>query len=120
MPPPPETTNDPALRLIANGREVAPVSITLGKQTFVVPAGTAVVRLRSRGARPCETAPWIPDDRLLGVQLRGLTLRRGDDVIPIPLDHPGLGVGWWQTERHGSAALRRWTDGDAVVPVPEP
>jgi hypothetical protein len=38
--------------------------------------------------------------------------------MPIPLDHPKLGSGWWQAEWHDAAALRRWTDGDAVVPMP--
>ena len=37
---------------------------------------------------------------------------------PIPLDHPGFGTGWWQAEWHDKAILRRWTDGDAAVPLP--
>jgi collagen type I/II/III/V/XI/XXIV/XXVII alpha len=120
VPPLPETTDDPALCLIVDGRRVAPVSVMFGKHVFVVPACATTVRLRSRGAMPSETAPWVSDDRRLGVLLRALTVRSGADVVAIPLDHPCFGEGWWQTERHGSAALRRWTDGDALVPMPEP
>ena len=33
------------------------------------------------------------------------------------LDDPGLAEGWWDVERHGGA-LRRWTNGDAVLKLP--
>jgi len=36
----------------------------------------------------------------------------------VPIDHPGLTQGWWAVEREGSV-LRRWTSGDAVVPLPK-
>ncbi|MFL5257167.1 MAG: hypothetical protein ACJ8AI_30630, partial [Rhodopila sp.] len=36
----------------------------------------------------------------------------------VPLDHPGLSQGWWGVERDGSS-MRRWTDGGAVLPLPE-
>src|SRR5690242_2597794 len=41
-----------------------------------------------------------------------------DDVRDIPVDHPTLFQGWWAVES-GDATLRRWTDGDAVLPLPE-
>jgi Hint domain len=118
-PPMPETTGDPALCLIVDGRPIAPIGVIQGKHVFAVPAGAARARLRSRAAIPSDTAPWVADDRRLGVLLRGLTVRSGAGVMPIPLDHPGLRAGWWQPEWHGSAILRRWTDGDALLPVSE-
>jgi hypothetical protein len=33
------------------------------------------------------------------------------------MDHPGLQKGWWSVERDGSA-IRRWTDGEAVLSLP--
>jgi len=41
----------------------------------------------------------------------------GTDVRDIPVDHPALSQGWWAVE--GSPqGLRRWTNGDAVLPLP--
>jgi hypothetical protein len=34
----------------------------------------------------------------------------------MPVDHPSLAEGWWQVERV-DGLLRRWTDGDAVLPL---
>jgi hypothetical protein len=116
--PAPRTTDDAALHLIVNGLRIAPISVARGKHTFIVPAGVRTVLLRSRTAIPSDMAPWLTDDRRLGVLLRGLTLRSGADALPIPLDHPDFGTGWWQVEWHDPVTLRRWTDGDAVVPMP--
>jgi fibronectin-binding autotransporter adhesin len=113
------TTDDPALCLIVDGRQIAPVCVDQGKHVFMVPAGSAEVRLRSRAATPSDATPWVSDDRRLGVLLRGLTVRSGTDAMPIPLDDPGFGPGWWQAEWHSPTILRRWTDGDAVVSIPE-
>ncbi|WP_158927342.1 Hint domain-containing protein [Acidisphaera sp. S103] len=114
----PETTEDPDLRLLVDGRQVAPVSVSTGRHVFIVPRIGAAVRLASRTAVPSETCPWIADDRSLGILLRGLRMRTGAMVVPIPLDHPDLREGWWQPEWHGPTALRRWTNGDAAVPMP--
>ncbi len=46
-----------------------------------------------------------------------VVVRGGDEVCDIPLDHPSLVSGWWAAERDG-IALRRWTDGNAVLPLP--
>jgi hypothetical protein len=119
VPAVPATTDDPALCLVVDGRQIAPVCVDQGNHVFMVPAGAAEVRLRSRAAVPSDAAPWVSDDRRLGVLLRGLTLRSGAGAMPIPLDDPGFGPGWWQAEWHGPAILRRWTDGDAIVPMPE-
>ena len=34
------------------------------------------------------------------------------------MDHPALTKGWWDIERDGQM-MNRWTDGDAVVPLPK-
>jgi hypothetical protein len=46
-----------------------------------------------------------------------IVLRGADEVYDMPLDHPGLSVGWWAIEREG-VAMCRWTDGEAVLPLP--
>jgi hypothetical protein len=112
------TTDDPGLHLIVDGRWIAPIDVAEGKYVFLVPSGTAEVRLRSRTAIPSDATPWVADDRRLGVLLRGLTVRSGAERMPVPLDRPDFGSGWWQPEWHDAVTLRRWTDGDAVVPVP--
>ena len=37
-------------------------------------------------------------------------------VTDVALDHPGLTDGWWALETD-AAGTRRWTSGDAVLPV---
>src|ERR1019366_4512764 len=118
-PPGPETTADPALRLLVGARAVAPVSVVQGRHMFLVPRADTALRLVSRSAVLTDTAPWVCDNRRLGVMLGGLTVRSGALVLPIPLDHPAFGAGWWQPEWHGPMALRRWTNGDALVPMPD-
>ena len=138
---PVETTGDPGLHLVMGDRAIEPVSIGGGCYTFVLPGVVGVlpeidgvppevdgvppeidgsravpVRLVSRGIRQGELSPWIDDQRRLGVAVARLTIRRGTEVSPIPLDHPRLSRGWWDVETDG-AALWRWTDGDAVVPL---
>ena len=118
LPPEPETTDDPALYLFVAGRRVAPMSVVQGSAIFLLPQSDAEVRLVSRSAVPGETRPWVADGRRLGVMLAGLTLRSGERVSQIPLDHPAFGEGWWAAEWHGPTVLRRWTDGNAVIPIP--
>jgi len=47
-----------------------------------------------------------------------LALRHGPLVEPVPLDHPLMSRGWWNVERD-HAALWRWTNGDASIPLPD-
>jgi Hint domain len=117
--PMPETTDDPALHLMVDGRRCAPVSAAHGCYTFLVEGHASAVRLVSRHAERPDTAPWIADSRRLGVQLRAMTIRRGGDIVPVPLDHPLLAEGWWAPEWHAPTTLRRWTKGDAAVPMME-
>ena len=39
-------------------------------------------------------------------------------ILEIPLDHPELVQGWWALERN-NGTMRRWTNGQAMLPLPE-
>ena len=46
-----------------------------------------------------------------------IVLRGADEVREMPVDHPDLAGGWWAVERDGQV-ISRWTDGEAVLPLP--
>jgi hypothetical protein len=115
--PEPETTADPELRVVGNGQLVAPTSAENGLFVFVLPKGTTEVRLISRAGSLTDTRPWLNDHRCLGVYVERIVLRGASEMRLVPLDHPNLSQGWWAVERYG-AVQRRWTDGDAVLPLP--
>jgi hypothetical protein len=112
----PAACDDPGLSVLADGRRLTPIRAKDGHYAFVVPAGTGDLRLLSRSGRPADTSPWAEDQRRLGVYVERLSLRDGRDCEDIPLDHAAFGQGWWPVEREGRA-LRRWTDGDARLPL---
>jgi hypothetical protein len=112
-----QTTDDPDLRLLAGGRLIKPVITDALRYVFMLPRGVSEVRLVSHAAAPSDACPWLEDRRRLGVQVARLVVRGGDELCDIPLDHPSLVSGWWAAERDG-IALRRWTDGNAVLPLP--
>ncbi len=122
FPPAAATTDDPGLHVVlgtsaggsVTGRAIRPVRAAAGRYTFVLPRPDAPARLASRAVRPCERQPWLEDRRRLGVMVSRLTLWRGAEPAPIPLDHPSLSDGWWSVERD-RAALWHWTDGNAVL-----
>ena len=113
----PQTSSDPKLRLLAGGRLIKPVTTDPHRYIFMLPRGVSEVHLVSHAAAPCDTRPWLEDRRRLGVLVARLVVRGGDERCDIPLDHPSLVSGWWAAERDGTA-LRRWTDGNAVLPLP--
>jgi antigen 43 len=115
--PVPATTTDPELRLVIKERQVKPIYCDDKLFIFPVPQGAQTIRLVSRSGSPTETRPWIEDRRQLGVRVKQLVLRSADELREIPLDHPALAEGWWAVERDGTA-LRRWTIGEAVLPLP--
>jgi hypothetical protein len=113
-----ETSQDPAPKLIVDGRAFRPVSVDGDRYCFMLPSNPAEVRLASRAARPCDTRPWVEDERMLGVSVSRVRVHQGRDVVDVALDGPALGQGWWQIEQdaHG---MWRWTDGEAVLRLPE-
>ena len=111
------TTADADIFLEANGRRLRPVASADGRYSFMLPAGTKALTLRSRATAPAALNPLSGDWRPLGVAVRGITLRAGDDHIVIPADHPGLTNGWHTVERNAED-LWRWTAGAATLPLP--
>jgi Hint domain len=114
---PAATTNDPALHLVAAGRRIKPIYADAGLFIFPLPRNAGAVRLVSRASAPTDARPWLDDRRRLGVRLARIVLRDATEVREIPVDHPDLKQGWWAVERDGTA-MGRWTDGDAVLPLP--
>ena len=112
-----ETTAEPELRLLAQGRRLKPLYCDSARAIFSLAPGVSEVRLLSRAQSPTEARPWLEDHRKLGVQIERIVLKTADETREVPVDHPGLVTGWWAIERDGMA-LRRWTDGDAVLPLP--
>ncbi|HUB12280.1 MAG TPA: Hint domain-containing protein [Acetobacteraceae bacterium] len=117
-PPSPATTRDPQLHIVADGRRLRPLSCANGEYVFVLPPGTVAVRLESRADTPSAVRPWLEDRRRLGVYVARIVLRNALDFEEVPLDHPSLSTGWWAVEPAGGEALRRWTNGSAVLPLP--
>jgi hypothetical protein len=111
-----QTTDDPDLRVLVDGRVLRPVSVHAGVHIFAIPARSGAVRLLSRAGAPHAVQPWNSDRRALGVAVRGITVRQCGAVMVLPPDHPGLSDGWWTAERD-AATLWRWTKGDALLPL---
>jgi hypothetical protein len=112
-----DTTRDPELRIVANGRTLRPIVGEAGKFTFVLQRGTADVRLVSRAGSPTDARPWLDDRRQLGVRVTRIVLRGASEFYDMPVGHPDLSEGWWSVERDG-VSMGRWTDGEAVLPLP--
>ncbi|MDB5402458.1 MAG: hypothetical protein JWQ55_4476 [Rhodopila sp.] len=112
-----DLTTDPELHIVLNGRSIGPLHNNNGLHIFCIPPGTREVRLVSRVSSPVATRPWLEDRRLLGVYTKRIMLRGADAVQEIPLDHPELTQGWWAIERD-DGTMRRWTSGEAVLPLP--
>ena len=51
------------------------------------------------------------------MRVKRIVLRGADEMREIPMDHPDLTRGWWAVERDGQI-MSRWTDGEAVLPLP--
>jgi hypothetical protein len=112
-----DTTTDPALHIIANGRSVQPLYGENGLYIFPLPKGATEVRVLSRAGSPTDVRPWLEDRRCLGVYVERIVLRDASNLQEVPVDHPGLSRGWWGVEKDG-VAMHRWTNGDAVLPLP--
>jgi collagen type I/II/III/V/XI/XXIV/XXVII alpha len=114
--PPLQTTTGPDLCIIAAGRTLQPIQVKNGAYQFLLPRRETEVRLVSRAAAPTDAQPWLEDRRRLGIYVERIVLRSGDEARETPVDHPDLKQGWWDAEGVG-ATLRRWTNGDAVLPL---
>ena len=112
------TTNDPAVRLLAGGRELRPIIADGDRLMFAIPRGERAVRLLSRAARPCDARPWLDDRRRLGVAVGQILVRHFVEVTDIALDDPALNDGWWGAEGD-NRRVWRWTAGDAAIALPD-
>jgi hypothetical protein len=112
-------THDARLRLaLPDGRSVAPTVISSDHYLFVLPPGTAAIRIHSRASPANEIRPWIDDRRQLGVCVKRITAHGSAGNRDIPVDHPLVREGWWRPEGEGHH-LCRWTDGNALLPLIE-
>jgi hypothetical protein len=114
------TTTDADLRLLnqrPKRRMVKPIYEGSDLAIFMLPRWASEIRLQSRAQSPTAARPWLEDRRRLGVRVKRIVLRTAKEVSEVPMDHPGLTEGWWAVERDGQI-MSRWTDGDAVVPLP--
>jgi hypothetical protein len=111
------TSTDPDLCLSVNRRTVKPVHSDRDFVIFVLPRDAREIRLLSRAQPPTEARPWLDDRRQLGVRVRRIVLRGAYELREIPVDHSDLTRGWWAVERDGQI-MSRWTDGEAVLPLP--
>jgi hypothetical protein len=113
----PVTTDDPALRILAGGREHRPVVVIGNRHVFVLPRASRMAILISRATAPSEAMPWIDDRRLLGVLVERIVLTGATGPSDLAMDNPSLTDGWWDAETSGRS-LRRWTDGSGVIHLP--
>jgi antigen 43 len=113
-----DVTNDSELQVIAKGCTLRDVSVQDDRHVFVLPKDVTEVRLVSCAAAPSEVRPWLEDSRCLGIYVERIVLRTGTEVREVAVDHVSLTQGWWAAERNG-LELRRWTNGDAVLPLPD-
>jgi hypothetical protein len=111
------TTTDADLRLLADRHTIKPVFSDSDRVIFVVPRGAREVRLVSRAQSPTEARPWLGDRRRLGVRVKRIMLRGANESREVPVDHPDITRGWWAVEQDGPM-MSRWTDGEAVLPLP--
>ncbi len=109
----PGTIDEPMLRLITGGISLRPVHHSGSRYLFVIPRGTASVRLLSRSSRPSDCQPWHDDRRLLGVNVRRAVFQTEAHVETVDLSGLSPSDGWWPTEEAGAAS--RWTTGDAEL-----
>ncbi|MGH7153020.1 MAG: Hint domain-containing protein, partial [Acetobacteraceae bacterium] len=111
------TTTDPDLRLLVGERLLWPMAQDHNRCIFVAPSGSSDVRILSRSVVPVELSHHADDWRRLGVAVKKIVLRRGNEQIDIPPDHPTLAQGWHLAEADEATAWR-WTTGDGLLPLP--
>jgi hypothetical protein len=110
-------TVDPEPRIVVGNRVLRPIETGPDRYVFALPPGCDTPRLVSRASVPSEIEPWREDRRTLGLSVRRIRLREGGTVTDLPLDHPDMTRGWWAVE-HDGQAIRRWTTGEAMLPLP--
>ena len=111
------TTTDADPRLVIDQCTVKPVFSDSDRVIFMLPRDASKARLVSRAQSPTEARPWLSDQRRLGMRVKRIVLRDADETREVPMDHPDITLGWWDIE-HDGPMMSRWTDGEAVLPLP--
>jgi hypothetical protein len=106
-------TDDPDLRLMADGSRLDARERTNGAYVFDLPGRLKDLRIVSRTAVPQELG-FARDPRCLGVALRRLAIRQGTQFRIIRADDARLLRGFHGFEANSGVI---WTDGDAVLPI---
>jgi hypothetical protein len=104
-------TDDPALRVVADGVALAVEATKPGVIRVRLPAGARDIRLISRSVVPEELNRSTDDRRRLGVAVA--ELRRDGTVMA--LHGPAFAAGFHPMEDDGEAMAWRWTDGAALL-----
>ncbi|OUJ06830.1 Hint domain-containing protein [Acetobacter malorum] len=113
------TTSDPDVRLVTEaGAVVRPLRQDGGVYSFMLPPGTAQVRIVSRTNRPVDViGPFVDDRRELGVAVGEINLvfasGKQNIVAHLRTEKP---EGWYATDANNAAV---WTNGNAVLPLEE-
>ena len=108
-----QQVTDPDLHLLADGRRVDPQPLGTQTYTFKVPAGTQILRIKSRASRPSELG-LSSDSRQLGFCVLSLSSEPEDRTLKLVIapHHSKLNNGFHRAE----GTVRRWTNGDALLP----
>lgn len=107
-------TDDPDLRLLADGAPVAASEVKAGVHVFNVAEPPRTLHILSRSTIPAA-AGLNPDQRRLGVALRKIVLQAGGVRTSIRYDAPLLQEGFHDPEIDNGW---RWTTGHAALPAP--
>jgi autotransporter-associated beta strand protein len=102
------------VHLRANGRVIRPAVIEGKLHHFVLPASCEDVRIVSASGVPAGFDLANPDCRRLGARIGAIVVAGK----PIALDSPGLVEGFHAIEQN-AAERWRWTDGAALLRLPE-
>lgn len=110
------TTTDANLHILADGKVIRPTMDGNCRYVFVLPAGVSSACLISRFAIPNDSLPYANDARRLGVAVTTITIQSQGTEVVVPADLPTNGQGWHDVE-HSDAAVWRWTNGAATLPL---
>lgn len=102
-------SEEPELRIVAGGVEIAPLHQSGNRYWFAVP-GTDAITLRSANAVLAHVMPGLADTRSLGVAVSELRI----DGTALELEDAAFGAGFYPAERHEATGWR-WTDGEATL-----
>lgn len=114
---PVELTREADLHLVTeSGRVIRQAREADGMALFMIPSNVRSVRIVSRASRPADTiGPYVDDRRFLGVLVGAVTLQDGNVRREIDTHLTSRTLRGWSVPE----GARRWTDGDAVLPLGE-